>query len=87
MTIRESAASGDRVAALRDLRDLLAKQIEVCESGRDLASLSGRFQAVIAEIAELDGATEEKGDVIDEIAKRRNARRTSAAKGPVRASK
>jgi hypothetical protein len=76
--LRESAESGDRLATLRDLRDLLALQIEACESLRDLAALSGRFQSVLEEIAKLE-PKQPAGDGIDEIARRRAARRSSAA--------
>lgn len=78
--LSESAAAGDRLQTLRDLRDLLARQIEACDSLRDLASLSGRLQAVLDQIAELEPKKAE-GDGIDEIAQRRAARRTSTAKG------
>jgi hypothetical protein len=79
----ESAATGDRLATLRDLRDILATQIQACDSLRDLASLSGRLQAVMDQIAELEPKKAE-GDGIDEIASRRAARRTGAAKGSSR---
>lgn len=82
MTLSESAQSGNRLKALCDLRDLLAKNIEDCQSLRDLASLSGRFQAVLEEIAKIEGP-QEAGDGIDEIAQRRAARRGSGS-GPVR---
>lgn len=72
MTLASSARSGDRLAALRDLRNLLARQIQKCESPRDLAALSGRLQSVLAEIAQLEPA-KPKGDSIDEIAQRRAA--------------
>lgn len=66
MSLHESAKSGSRIKALEDLRDLLAEHIENCDSLRDLASLSGRFQATLAEIAELSPPARE-GDVVDEI--------------------
>lgn len=84
--LTESAESGDRLATLCDLRDLLARQIQSCDSLRDLAALSGRLQAVLAEIAELEPRKAE-GDGIDEIAKRRAARRTGAAKGSPRSKR
>lgn len=76
--LTETAASGDRLAALRDLRDVLAAQIQGCASLRDLAALSGRLQSVLSEIAKLEPKKAE-GDGIDEIARRRNARRSSTA--------
>lgn len=84
--LSESAASGDRLETLRDLRDLLATQIQGCESLRDLAALSGRLQAVLAEIAELE-PKKAVGDDIDEIARRRAARRSGPAKSPGRAKR
>ena len=85
MALVDSAASGDRLATLNDLRDHLAAAIASCDSLRDLAALSGRLQAVLAEIAELAPA-EEKGDAVDEIAKRRAARRSGGAKGSGRSA-
>ena len=86
MSLPKSAASGDRLATLRDLRDVLASSIEACESMRDLAALSGRLQAVLAEIDELS-PTEQEVDAVDEIAKRRDARRSGATKGSSRAKR
>lgn len=84
--LSESASSGDRLQTLRDLRDLLAYQIEACESLRDLAALSGRLQSVLDEIARLEPKKAE-GDGIDEIAKRRASRRSGSAKGQARAKR
>ena len=85
-SLSESAASGDRLKALADLRDLLARQIESCDSLRDLAALSGRLQSVLEQIDELT-PKEATGDGIDEIAKRRSARRAGTAKGQARAKR
>lgn len=73
MSLPESARSGDRVAALRDLRDVLARQIDTCASPRDLAALSGRLQSVLSEIDEL-APVEVVGDPLDELARIRAAR-------------
>ena len=86
MALSESAPTGDRLKTLHDLRDLLARNIEACESMRDLAALSGRLQAVLAEIDELS-PTEQKGDAVDEIAKRRAARRAGSSSRPGRAKR
>lgn len=81
MGLIESAASGDRLIVLRDLRDILAQRIAASETlDKDVAALTGRLQAVLSEIAEL-APPEQKGDAIDEITKRRAARRPSTAKG------
>ena len=86
MALSESAPTGDRLKTLHDLRDLLARNIEGCESLRDLAALSGRLQSVLSEIDELT-PKEAAGDGIDEIARRRSARRSVPAKGQARAKR
>jgi len=86
MSLRQTAASGDRLATLEQLRDHLAAAIEGCESMRDLAALAGRLQSVLAEIAEL-APPRQVGDAVDEIAQRRAARRAGAAKGAPRAAR
>lgn len=50
------------------------------------AALVGQFRAVLSEIDELT-PKEAAGDGIDEIAKRRAARRSSAPKGSTRAKR
>lgn len=86
MTLAESAAAGDQLQTLRDLRDVVAASIVECDSLRDMASLSGRLQSILDQIATLEGP-KEAGDGIDEIAQQRAARRASAAKNSVRAGK
>lgn len=86
MGLAESAASGDQLKALHDLRDFLAIKIEECESLRDLSSLSGRFESVLNKIAELDPQKAE-GDGIDEIAQKRAARRAGSSSSSVRADR
>ncbi|MBQ2176987.1 MAG: hypothetical protein II453_18680 [Alphaproteobacteria bacterium] len=49
----EAAKSGDKRATLIALRDILAKTIEECDSGRDMASNSKRLMEVMAEIESL----------------------------------
>lgn len=79
MGLTESASGGDRLAILRDLRDLLAERLaDPATLDKDVAALTGRMQAVLAEIALL-APPEQKGDAVDEIAKRRAARRPSRA--------
>lgn len=82
MTVHDAAASGDRLATLQNLRDLIAEKIDACESMRDIPALAARLQAVMDQIADLD--VKDAGDGIDEIAQRRAARRAGTAKGAVR---
>lgn len=50
MTLHEAVATNDRRSTLIALRDTIAKTIDECESGRDIAALSKRLMEVIAEI-------------------------------------
>ena len=53
MSITEAAKSGNKRETLEELRDLIAKQLEACESGRDMAALSKRLMEVIGELEAL----------------------------------
>lgn len=50
MKVYEAVQSNDRRATLEALRDSIANQIDNCESGRDMASLSKRLMEVITEL-------------------------------------
>ena len=76
MDMAEAAASGDRVQALRQLRDTLATAIDECESGRDLAALSRQMTEVLA-LLEKAAPPESKGTPLDELASRRAGRSAS----------
>lgn len=78
MTLRETVASGDLVASLEATRDQIAADLEVCESMRDRASLYLRLADILTRIEQVRPAKPE-GDVIDEVASRRAARRASAS--------
>lgn len=84
--LSEVAPTGNRLTTLETLRDKLADTIDKCDSLRDLAALTNRFQSVLAEIDELR-PPEKKGDVVDQIAERRNARRGGASTGQGRAER
>lgn len=53
---------------------------------RDFASISREYRAILADIDAL-AEPEKKGDAVDEIAQRRAARRSGAAKSPARATR
>lgn len=53
MSITEAAASEDRLKALTELRNLIAKRLDMCNSDRDIAALSRQFVQITAEIEEL----------------------------------
>lgn len=75
MSIKD-AVDGGRTAALRALRDRLATEIDGCESSRDVAALSNRFQDVLREIDELEPPKVERPSTpLDELQRRRESNR------------
>jgi len=58
MDIVEAAASGSRYATLVALRDEIARTIQTCGSGRDMAALSKRLIEVMGEIDALGKSAE-----------------------------
>lgn len=76
-----SAASGDRLATLRDLRDVLALTIVETDSARDVAALSRQLTDVLEQIdTVLKADPEKKGTALDEISKRIAERQSGAAR-------
>ena len=75
-------SSGDYLAGLQATRDAIVSDLAACESMRDKAALYGRLESTL-KLIEAAKPAEQKGDAVDEIAKRRAARRagTSAAAG------
>lgn len=54
-----SDSPSDRLSQLVELRGILARQIDVCESSRDLASLSRQYRETIREIDEIENGENE----------------------------
>ena len=69
---------GDTLKSLERMRKAIADDLEACDSMRDKAALYLRLMAVVEKIDELS-PKEAAGDAIDEIAARRDARRSSPA--------
>ncbi len=63
------AAGDDTGATLRALRDRLARQIDGCESARDVAALARQLTDVLGQIATLPADV--KGTPLDELMRRR----------------
>lgn len=84
-TLREIAATGDRLATLTAVRQALAASIDSCDSARDMPALTRQLAAVLEQIAVLSPS--KKVDAVDEIAKRRTSRRSSTSSGKTRASR
>lgn len=77
---RETIATGDYLVSLQATRDQIATDLENCDSMRDKAALYLRLADVMQRI-ETAKPAEKKGDAVDEIAKRRAARRERASAG------
>ena len=77
---------GDALASLEATRDQIAVDLEMCESMRDKTALYARMTDVLSRIEELK-PPKPKGDVVDEIAARRSARRAGTAKSSSRAQR
>jgi hypothetical protein len=73
-SLPDAALSGDRLAALRALRQVLAEQIRDCDSARDIGSLSKQLRDTLTEIDSLGGAAEPTQEdlTLDELADRRS---------------
>lgn len=77
MSLEQVVAAGDYAASLIALRDYLARQLDECDSKRDVAALSARLADVLDRIAAIPNNAEVSA--ADEVAKRRAARRASAS--------
>lgn len=75
-----------RLERLMTLRSTQEAALESEIPVRDFASLSREYRATLADIAELQPKAQE-GDAVDEIAQRRAARRSGAAKSSARAKR
>lgn len=78
MSLADVARAGDRRETLEALRDHLAAAIDAGPDARDLAALSRRLEAVLAD---LDGLRVPvgKGTVADALADRRSAKEAASA--------
>ncbi len=78
MASRKAAGQDTRAARLIAVRDQLAAAIAECDSKRDLAALSREYRAVLAELDALQPVQEKRSRGVDEIGRRRAARRAGA---------
>jgi hypothetical protein len=75
ISVAFAAESGDTLAALKALRDKLAREIDSCGSKRDLAPLSRQLATVLADIEAFRPPRTSKRD---ELAAKRARRRAAA---------
>ena len=88
MTLAEAVAAGNRLVSLRALRDRLARDLDVCESMRDVASLSQRLMDVLGQIEAAELAKPEKvGTALDELTARRRTAGRPDSSGSVGATR
>lgn len=71
----DAAKSGDKRATLIALRDILAKTIQECDSGRDMASNTKRLMEVMAEIETLPDPATQKVSKHDRLKNKLNEKR------------
>lgn len=74
MNLVEAAKSGNKRDTLIALRDILAKTIQNCESGRDMASNTKRLMEVIAELEALPDPEKKKTSKHDRLKKKHENR-------------
>ena len=86
MTDLSAVSSGNYIAALEATRDAIVADLQASESMRDKAALYNRLESTLKLIKDAS-PTEQEVDAVDEIAKRRDARRSGAAKGSSRAKR
>ena len=84
MSVLSAAQSGDELATLKAMRDVLAEAMDA-DNPAVVAQVSGRLESVLKRIAELDKGG--KVTIDDALAKRRadRERATNAASGSRRA--
>lgn len=80
----EGMTSADYLTALEATRDAIVADLDECESMRDRAALYNRLESVLGSIKDAR-PKEAAGDAIDEIARRRSARRTRTSQRQSRA--
>lgn len=71
----EAAKSGNKKETLIALRDILAKTIQECESGRDMASNTKRLMEVMAEIEAIPDPDKQEISKHDRLKNKLNAKR------------
>jgi hypothetical protein len=85
--LADASASDDRLATLRALRDLLARELEdPATPPAAKAAMARQVVLILAEIAEL-APPEQKGTALDELASRRRAAGKPDASGKAGSSR
>ena len=70
----DAAKSGDKRETLIALRDILAKTIQECESGRDMASNTKRLMEVMAELEQMPDPEAKKESKHDRLKRKHETR-------------
>lgn len=86
MTDLSAVSTGSYIEALQATRDAIVADLGACDSMRDKAALYNRLESTLR-LIEAAKPPEQKGDAVDEIARRRAARRAGSAKSAGRAKR
>lgn len=87
MTDTPAMNSDDYLLALTATRDAIVADLLLCESMRDKAALYNRLESVLQLIKAATPEKRQEVDAVDEIAKRRSARRSGAPSGSPRSKR
>ena len=74
------AVKESRLAGLEELRDVLAQELVGGDGKQQVAAVAKQLREVLAEIDELKAKAGKKGSLVDELAGRREARGSGAAR-------
>lgn len=70
MALQDKSQAG-RLEQLIELRDVLALSIDVCDSMRDLASLSRQYRETIREIESIESGEDDEDEIASIILRHR----------------
>jgi hypothetical protein len=77
--ITEASASGDRISTLRELRDLLARELDAVATPPAAKAAMARQMVLILEDIDRLAPPEQKGTPLDQLEQRRRARGAKTA--------
>ncbi len=73
MSLKQISSKGDTLEQLKELRGILAKAIDNCESNRDLSSLTRRYIGVIEAIDRRESGTDDNDEIATIILRNRKS--------------
>lgn len=73
MSLKQVSSRGDTLQQLKELRGILAKAIDNCESNRDLSSLTRRYIGVIEAIDRRESGMDDDDEIATIILRNRQS--------------